>query len=254
MNEHRPTAEIEALAVERDRETPKLSLSFSYYGRRYRGELIRVTGKGAEVRFRTVTDHPVYGRVRVRRIDRENHQPRVIGGRVQLNDLARAATAATSFHALTDAPGGYVPAFCCDRFLSGLLADAGIHVVEGSELTGDDRTWLENYFLTQVFPVMTPLALDPAHPFPFIPNEGLALALALERVSDKKPLRALLPVPSQIDRFVPLPSEEGQRYLPLEELLLLNLDQLFPGYKMKGHCTFRVLRDSDLEVEGIYSP
>ena len=123
MNEHRPTAEIEALAVERDRETPKLSLSFSYYGRRYRGELIRVTGKGAEVRFRTVTDHPVYGRVRVRRIDRENHQPRVIGGRVQLNDLARAATAATSFHALTDAPGGYVPAFCCDRFLSGLLAD-----------------------------------------------------------------------------------------------------------------------------------
>ncbi len=122
MND-RPDQELEALAVERDPETPKLSLAFSYYGRRYMGELLRVTGKGAEVRFRTKSDHPRFGRVRVRRIDRENHQPRVVGGRLQLNDLARAATAATSFHALTDAPGGYVPAFCCDRFLSGLLAD-----------------------------------------------------------------------------------------------------------------------------------
>ena len=109
--------------------------------------------------------------------------------------------------------------------------------------------YLSDAFLNRVFPVLSPLAIDPAHPFHFIPNEGLALALSLERASDKKTLRALLPVPAQIDRFVQLPTENGQRFLPLEELLLLNLDQLFPGYRIKGHCTFRVLRDSDLEVE-----
>ncbi|MBB3712148.1 polyphosphate kinase [Limimaricola variabilis] len=129
------------------------------------------------------------------------------------------------------------------------MAREGIAILTREDITKADRAFLADAFLNRVFPVLSPLAIDPAHPFPFIPNEGLALALALERVSDKKSLRALLPVPAQIDRFVPLPSEEGQRYLPLEELLLLNLDQLFPGYKMKGHCTFRVLRDSDLEVE-----
>ncbi|MCZ4260453.1 RNA degradosome polyphosphate kinase [Limimaricola sp. G21655-S1] len=129
------------------------------------------------------------------------------------------------------------------------MAREGIAILGRADVTKKDLAYLSDAFLNRVFPVLSPLAIDPAHPFPFIPNEGLALALALERASDKKPLRALLPVPGQIDRFVQLPSEEGQRFLPLEELLLLNLDQLFPGYRMKGHCTFRVLRDSDLEVE-----
>ncbi|MCP1167287.1 RNA degradosome polyphosphate kinase [Limimaricola litoreus] len=129
------------------------------------------------------------------------------------------------------------------------MATHGITILKRADVAKKDMAFLSDAFLNRVFPVLSPLAIDPAHPFPFIPNEGLALALSLERTSDKKPLRALLPVPAQIDRFVQLPSEEGQRYLPLEELLLLNLDQLFPGYKVKGHCTFRVLRDSDLEVE-----
>ncbi|WP_017927113.1 RNA degradosome polyphosphate kinase [Limimaricola hongkongensis] len=129
------------------------------------------------------------------------------------------------------------------------MAAQGISILGRDDVTKKDLAFLSDAFLNRVFPVLSPLAIDPAHPFPFIPNEGLALALSLERASDKKPLRALLPVPAQIDRFVQLPSEEGQRFLPLEELLLLNLDQLFPGYRMKGHCTFRVLRDSDLEVE-----
>jgi len=135
--------------------------------------------------------------------------------------------------------------------LRGLLADAGIHVVEGSELTSDDRTWLEDYFLTRVFPVMTPLALDPAHPFPFIPNEGLALMLDLVRDADGKPMRALIPVPAKLDRFIRLANSPGDeiRFLPLEALLGLFLGQLFPGYSAAGHCVFRVLRDSDLEVE-----
>ncbi|SLN39324.1 Polyphosphate kinase [Pseudoruegeria aquimaris] len=125
-----------------------------------------------------------------------------------------------------------------------------IFILEAGELTEDDRAFLAEHFLTQVFPILTPMAIDPAHPFPFIPNTGFALALQLERKKDKRTLEALLPVPQQIQRFVVLPSEAGEhRVLPLEDLLLLHLDSLFPGYKTKGHCTFRVLRDSDLEVE-----
>ena len=123
----------------------------------------------------------------------------------------------------------------------------GIHLVPRSKLTKRDRTFLEDHFLHKVFPVLSPLAIDPAHPFPFIPNTGFCLALELERNADKRRLQALLPIPQQIDRFVRLPG--GPRFLPLEDLLLLHLDMLFPGYSDAGHCAFRVLRDSDLEVE-----
>ncbi|MGB8621450.1 MAG: RNA degradosome polyphosphate kinase [Paracoccaceae bacterium] len=126
----------------------------------------------------------------------------------------------------------------------------GIHILTRSKLTAHDRTELEKHFLNNVFPVLSPLAIDPAHPFPFIPNTGFCLALQLERRRDGRPLQALLPIPHQIDRFVPLPAKPGQhRFLPLEELLLIHVGQLFPGYKATGSCTFRVLRDSDLEVE-----
>ena len=129
------------------------------------------------------------------------------------------------------------------------MAKAGITLLARDALSEMDKTYLENVFLTQVFPILSPLAIDPAHPFPFIPNEGYSLALELERKGDRKPLRALLPIPHQVERFIPLPAETGHRFLPLEELLLLHLDRLFPGYKMIGSCSFRVLRDSDLELE-----
>ncbi len=126
----------------------------------------------------------------------------------------------------------------------------GISLVARPKLTARDLKHLESHFLTNVFPVLSPLAIDPAHPFPFIPNTGFSLALELERTSDRRQLKALLPIPQQIARFVPLPGKEGEhRFLPLEELLLLHLNMLFPGYSDRGHCTFRVLRDSDLEVE-----
>jgi polyphosphate kinase len=126
----------------------------------------------------------------------------------------------------------------------------GITLVQRSKLTARDLKHLETEFLQNVFPVLSPLAIDPAHPFPFIPNTGFSLALELERVTDHRQLKALLPVPQQIARFVALPGKEGEhRFLPLEELLLLHLNMLFPGYTDRGHCTFRVLRDSDLEVE-----
>ncbi|MDP4031999.1 MAG: polyphosphate kinase 1, partial [Pseudorhodobacter sp.] len=126
----------------------------------------------------------------------------------------------------------------------------GISIVTRSKLTAADLRHLEEHFLHKVFPVLSPLAIDPAHPFPFIPNTGFSLALELERLSDHRTLKALLPIPQQIARFVPLPGKPGvHRFLPLEELLLLHLNMLFPGYTDRGHCAFRVLRDSDLEVE-----
>ena len=127
------------------------------------------------------------------------------------------------------------------------MAAQDIHILTAAKAK-EDHAYLLQYFLSHVFPVVSPLAIDPAHPFPFIPNAGFALALQLERKTDKRSLRALVPVPQQINRFVVLPGK-GYRYLPLEELILMHLEQLFPGYALKGHCSFSVLRDSDLEVE-----
>lgn len=130
------------------------------------------------------------------------------------------------------------------------MESEGINILTRSKLTARDLKHLEEHFLNKVFPVLSPLAIDPAHPFPFIPNTGFSLALELERESDHRTLQALLPIPQQIARFVALPGKPGEnRFLPLEELLLLHLNMLFPGYTDRGHCIFRVLRDSDLEVE-----
>ncbi len=130
------------------------------------------------------------------------------------------------------------------------MQEAGIELCSRAGLTEDDLSFLEEFFLAQVFPVLSPLAIDPAHPFPFIPNTGFALALELERKADKRKLKALLPIPHQIDRFVRLESApDTARFLPLEELLLLFIGTLFPGHEEKGNCAFRVLRDSDMEVE-----
>lgn len=127
------------------------------------------------------------------------------------------------------------------------MEKAGIHLLTRAKLTQRDRDYLAQHFLNNVFPVLSPLAIDPAHPFPFIPNTGFCLALELEREADGRRMQALLPIPQQIARFVRLPGED--RFLPLEELLLLHLSMLFPGYADTGSCAFRVLRDSDLEVE-----
>ncbi len=126
-----------------------------------------------------------------------------------------------------------------------------ISLLTRAKLTAGDRRMLESHFMERVFPVLSPLAVDPAHPFPFIPNAGFALALQMERRGDGRKLLALLPIPGQIARLVELPSgrDGRRRFLPLEEVLLEHLGDLFPGYALKGHCAFRVLRDSDLEVE-----
>ncbi len=127
------------------------------------------------------------------------------------------------------------------------MEQAGIVILSRQRLTVAEETFLHTYFQEKVFPVLSPLAIDPAHPFPFIPNAGFSLALELARQTDGRQMQALLPIPAQLPRFVPLPG--GQRFLKLEDLLLMHLSSLFPGYRDVGHCSFRVLRDSDLEVE-----
>jgi polyphosphate kinase len=138
------------------------------------------------------------------------------------------------------------------RELRGELEGAGIAICEVSELTGHDRQWLEDYFLLHVFPVLTPLAVDPAHPFPFIPNLGFTLALELKSLGDQRPMNALVRVPSKIDRFVKLPEASASgavRFVSIEQIILAFIGQLFPGYRVTGHGSFRVIRDSDIEVE-----
>jgi polyphosphate kinase len=130
------------------------------------------------------------------------------------------------------------------------MAEAGVHVLEPEALDADDRRFCEAHFLEQVFPVMTPLAIDPAHPFPFIANGGFAMMLRLGRDIDAVPLDALLPIPPQVARFVRLPERDGAiRFIALEKMLRLFLDRLFPGYEVCGRAVFRVLRDSDMLVE-----
>jgi polyphosphate kinase len=133
------------------------------------------------------------------------------------------------------------------------LKDQGIWVLEPDDLTGDDLIWLERQFLDAVFPILTPLAVDPAHPFPFIPNRAFTLALQLQnKTGDKRRMMALIPIPSQVQRFFRLPDLGGDgaiRFLSLENLIGLFLDRLFPGYLVEGAGAFRILRDSDLEIE-----
>ena len=132
--------------------------------------------------------------------------------------------------------------------LQGELAEAGISVVTAVDLSAEDIEWLGNYFLKQVFPVLTPLAIDPAHPFPFIANRGFSLALELEATEGVRRMRALVPLPDQVRRFTRLPGEEV-RFIALENLVRLFIGQLFPGYQIIGSGVFRLIRDSDIEYE-----
>ena len=128
------------------------------------------------------------------------------------------------------------------------LGEEGLAVIEPADLEPDDRFWLETRFMAEVFPVLTPLAIDPAHPFPFIANRGFGLVLELERITDGARLQALILIPSSIDRFTRLPGRRV-RFLPIEQMIGLFLDHLFPGFAVVAQGVFRVLRDSEVEIE-----
>ncbi len=136
------------------------------------------------------------------------------------------------------------------RELLAALTSSGIGMAGPDDLSADDIAWLENRFLERYFPLLTPLAIDPAHPFPFLPNLGLGLMLQLRRTSDGGLLNALVPLPRHLERFVLLPQGDGKsRFIALETIVELFLGRLFPGYSLEARGCFTIVRDSDLEVE-----
>jgi polyphosphate kinase len=144
----------------------------------------------------------------------------------------------------------------CWVTLVALLADAGIHVLHADQLSEHEREWLEQHFLSHIFPVLTPIAVDPAHPFPFIPNFGFTLGLELVREGSLRAMHALMPIPPQLDRFIRLPGKgdggdgkEPIRFIRLETVVGIFVSRLFPGYRVRSQGAFRVLRDSDIEVQ-----
>jgi polyphosphate kinase len=133
------------------------------------------------------------------------------------------------------------------------LGASGIHLLGANDLSEKQLAWLEDYFLGHVFPVLTPIAVDPAHPFPFIPNFGFTLGLELVREGSLRTMHALMPIPAQLTRFIRLPQDGGDkhdiRFIRLETVVGIFVSRLFPGYRVRSQGAFRVLRDSDIEVQ-----
>jgi polyphosphate kinase len=136
----------------------------------------------------------------------------------------------------------------CWQALREEMREAGLAVISASELSDKERQWLDRHFTEHLFPVLTPMAVEPPNPFPFIPNLGLSLVLDLWRERDDKRMHGLVPIASPVDRFVRLPGNV-QRFIAIEDILPLFLDSLFPGFNVEGHGVFRIIRDSDLEIE-----
>ncbi len=134
------------------------------------------------------------------------------------------------------------------NLLSEALAEEDIYVLDAKDLDEAGTAWLKQHFLDQIFPVLTPQALDPAHPFPFIPNKGLSLVFDLVRQSDGQGIRELVMIPSGLPRFIRMPDETAT-YVSVESVIQSYSDQLFPGYDVTSSGLFRIIRDSDIEVE-----
>lgn len=134
------------------------------------------------------------------------------------------------------------------QYLRAALEKQGMAVVAPDSLDDEAQNWLRGHFNDQIFPLLTPQALDPAHPFPFIPNLGLSIVLDLRRRKDGRAIRELLMLPATLPRFLRIPGQHA-RYVTIEDAVMSFADRLFPGYDLNGSGTFRIVRDSDIEVE-----
>ncbi|CAN7233771.1 RNA degradosome polyphosphate kinase [Rhizobium sp. LjRoot258] len=206
------------------------------------------------------TEHPLLERVRFLSISAANldefFMVRVAGleGQVRQNIVVRT-------------PDGKTPAEQLDAILQEIdnlqmeqqaslavlqqyLAKEDILIVRPGALSESDRAWLATEFEQAIFPVLTPLSIDPAHPFPFIPNLGFSIGLQLISKNGRDPMTALLRLPPALDRFVRLPDDRNTiRYITLEDVTNVFIHRLYPGYEVQGSGTFRIIRDSDIEVE-----
>ncbi|WP_298125175.1 RNA degradosome polyphosphate kinase [Brevundimonas sp.] len=209
-------------------------------------------------------DHPLLERLRFLSISANNldefYMTRVAGLKGQVRERVRIVS-----------PDGLTPAEALERVnaaagrlmaeqqkrwrkLRKEMATAGIEVIDAARITKTERDRLEPEFLNQLFAILTPMAIDPAHPFPFLPNLGFSLAMKLRRKADGRTLYALVPVPTQVKRFWPLATDGRSRpgktrFVTLESLLMLFIDHLFPGCEVLERGVFRLIRDSDIEIE-----
>jgi polyphosphate kinase len=206
--------------------------------------------------------HPVLERLRFLSISASNLDEFFMVRVAGLHGQVRAKVSNLSTDGLTpaqqlDAINKFVAGLsakqqACWSELSRDMAEAGLVIVSPDQLTETEQAGLQSYFMTHLFPVLTPIAVDPAHPFPFIPNRGFTLGLELAKKKGGEAMHALMPVPAPVDRFLRLPAAENStaiRFMRIETLIGHFASLLFPGYVVKRQGAFRILRDSDIEVE-----
>jgi polyphosphate kinase len=136
----------------------------------------------------------------------------------------------------------------CWRNLRLEMKEVGIQILEGKGLSGEEKIWLTKYFDDQVFPILTPLAIDSAHPFPFIPNLGFSMILKLRRINDGQIMRALIPFPQMLDRFIKFPGKDIKLIL-VEDVIGLFLANIFPDFEVEQSAWFRIIRDTEVEID-----
>jgi polyphosphate kinase len=212
------------------------------------------------------TAHPLLERLRFLSISASNldefYMVRVAGLRAQVrNGVDRPGLDGMTQTAQLEAVRAEVSELmdaqqACWHEIRELLEQEAITLLDADELSAREKAWLRDDFLAHTLPVITPLAIDPAHPFPFLPNLGFALVLKLRRKGDTKTLNALVPLPVGVKRFIEIPCEDRdetgrrvKRFIALETILTLFVDALFPGYEVLGQGGFRIIRDSDIEIE-----
>lgn len=193
--------------------------------------MVRVAGLAAQVR-RKIEEISIDGHTPAQQLDAiRDEVVRVEAGQQAIWTELRAELAAQHIHILDQA-----------------LGDAAGVATLAPKLDAVQVRWLKDYFLERVLPVITPQAIDPAHPFPFVSNGGMGLMVSLTRAADLAQVMEMVLIPAALPRFVRVSGVEAS-YISIEDVIWRHIDLLFPGFEAQGHGVFRVLRDSDIEIE-----